>query len=77
MDGCEPHHLGQVCPLKGDLEVLGPSVLEAHLALGLSPRVDLNASPIPVSAREGGAQVKTGLHSRLLVEEKTWALSLW
>ena len=54
MDGCEPHHLGQVCPLKGDLEVLGPSVLEAHLALGLSPRVDLNASPIPVSAREGG-----------------------
>ena len=54
MDGCELHHLGQVCSLKGDLEVLGPSVLEAHLALGLSPRVDLNASPIPVSAREGG-----------------------
>ena len=44
VDGCGLHCLGQVCSLKGDLKVLGPSVLEAHLALGLSPRVDLNAS---------------------------------
>lgn len=44
MDGCGLHCLGQVCLLKGDLKVLGPSVLEAHLALGISPRVDLNAS---------------------------------
>ena len=54
MDGCEPHHLGQVCPLKGDLEVLGPSVLEAHLALGLSPRVDLNAAQSQCLPERGG-----------------------
>eukprot|EP00037_Helgoeca_nana_P013444 m.123828 g.123828 ORF g.123828 m.123828 type:complete len:449 (+) comp22031_c0_seq1:83-1429(+) len=78
LEGCVPHHLGEVRPWAGDCEERGEVEREVLLELRPPPRVDLRLRPgcwwlvVWIVWRERGQPVAWGAHIRIKPDDGSW-----